>query len=434
MSKHRKRNGKPQSAQGAQLTMADSDISLEEPAWFTHFSKELTKKMDQLPDIQRSVDELRKKSFPGLEKSVSDLNARLDDVNTSILNGKTEVKELNVRLATAEAQNLKLQKDVHDMKSKILYLESQSKRKNLIIDGLEDSENETWDDCEQLVLKFFEDELNLEDIQVDRVHRNGQFGAGKKPRTVVVNFCSYKDRQLVWQNRYEARDKSIRIYEDYPSEISANRRLLWPIYKAAKNSQDYKNVSLKLDKLWIDGKMYTTERLKNLPEGLQPHNRCHKQTDEVFVFYSKHSPLSNFHPLQIKIEGFVYSCNEQFFQRSKALYFGDHQTAEMIMNESDPVKMTTMRVKGYVKELWDQNAYKVLKHVNEVKFNQHPAARLVLQQTGNKTIGEASPSPIYGTGVHISSPTATDTSAWTGRNMMGDILSEIRDSCSSLET
>ena len=57
----------------------------------------------------------------------------------------------------------------------------------------------------------------------------------------------------------------------------------------------------------------------------------------------------------------------------------------------------------------------------------HADARQALLDTGNRRIGEASPDTQYGTGVHISSPKATDSSTWSGKNLMGRILSEIRE-------
>ena len=185
-----------------------------------------------------------------------------------------------------------------------------------------------------------------------------------------------------------------------------------------------------MDKLYIDGKLYTVDNLESLPTNLQPQNRCHKQSENVFVFFSKHSIFSNFHPLPSKVQGETFHCNEQFFQRSKALFFGDEVTAEKIMSETDPAKMNMLgkRVRGYTKEKWENNAKRCLKLVNEAKFLQNPSAKAALLDTGSKILGEASPDLTYGIGMHLTAPSVLETQKWSGKNMMGEILTEIRDS------
>ena len=93
-------------------------------------------------------------------------------------------------------------------------------------------------------------------------------------------------------------------------------------------------------------------------------------------------------------------CNEQFFQRSKALCFGDNVASEKIMNESDPVKMHEFgkRIRGFDKEIWKNRVYRVLKRVNEVKFQTYPEAARFLVDTGDRRIGEGSPDPYFGIG------------------------------------
>lgn len=115
----------------------------------------------------------------------------------------------------------------------------------------------------------------MEAPPIERAHRLGAFSAtSPKPRQIIVKFQNFKDRQLVWQAKRNISSEIVRIYEDYPSEIAANRKVLWPIFQAAKQSSDFTNVSLKLDKLWIDGLVYTADKLGNLPRSLKPENRC----------------------------------------------------------------------------------------------------------------------------------------------------------------
>jgi predicted NAD-dependent protein-ADP-ribosyltransferase YbiA (DUF1768 family) len=64
---------------------------------------------------------------------------------------------------------------------------------------------------------------------------------------------------------------------------------------------------------------------------------------------------------------------------------------------------------------------------NQAKYSQNQSAKAALLATGNKVLGEASSNKLYGTGIGLFSKDAADCSKWTGKNLMGKILSDIRD-------
>lgn len=47
--------------------------------------------------------------------------------------------------------------------TKVNYLESQSRRNNLVFYGVDEEQTETWDDTEQKVKKVIEENLNIQD-------------------------------------------------------------------------------------------------------------------------------------------------------------------------------------------------------------------------------------------------------------------------------
>jgi ribA/ribD-fused uncharacterized protein len=284
----------------------------------------------------------------------------------------------------------------------------------------------------QLVKKIrtiFEKDLAIEDaytIQLERVHRIGS--KTMKPRQVIVKFSHYKDRQRIWLKKTDLRHRTVRIFEDFPAEIRANRQSLWPIYQAARSFDEFKSVSLNQDKLFLNGKLYTMKNIHEIPKCLQPENRCERSSNDAMVFYSKHSVFSNFHAMPVTVEGKTYVCNEQYFQQAKALMFNDINTATKIMEQTDPLKMSQLgkTVKGFDKTVWAKQAPQVLYRVNSAKYEQNEVAQQALLNTGKKKIGEGSPHPTFGTGVHIFSKTALDQTTWSGENVMGQILEKIR--------
>jgi ribA/ribD-fused uncharacterized protein len=393
----------------------------EQPTWLKDIH-------DTVNDTQRSVNNINDNSIPDLEKSVDHINKTLEDIKTSVEGVRNENFALGTSVTELESQNLQLKGELFDTQQKLLYLESQMRRNNLVFHGFKERKGETWDDCEELITSFLRTDLHLYDIPIERAHRVGEFRGENFQRQIMVKFLNFKDRQKVLSAVFQSEeDFDVRVFEDYPPQILQNRKQLWPIFKCAKSTEGIK-ASLKLDRLFINGKVFTVDNLHDLPVSLQPENRCQKQSDTTFVFFGKHSILSNFHSMNIKIEGNTYNCNEQYFQMSKAQFFGDQQTVDKIMQETDPAKMNTLgkQVKGFKKDIWKRQAKKVLKRANEAKFLQHPNAKDTLLATGQKRLGEGSPDPVYGIGMYLSSKTALDPNKWSGDNLMGQILTEIR--------
>jgi ribA/ribD-fused uncharacterized protein len=236
-------------------------------------------------------------------------------------------------------------------------------------------------------------------------------------------------RQVVWLNRHKLAGSRYFILEDYPVEITNKRKLLYPAFKAAQRSADFTQVSLTVDRLIVDGQTFTVDNMQQLPDSLQPANTAVVETEDTVVFFTRNAIFSNLHPMAIMIEGQNFSCNEQFYQYRKALFFNDQVAARKIKSETNPYIMMSIArdIKGYKHGVWMKQARKSLMRANEAKYEQHERARLALQATGSKKLGEASSNKVFGTGVGLFSKKAADQNAWSGSNMMGSILEEIRN-------
>jgi ribA/ribD-fused uncharacterized protein len=344
---------------------------------------------------------------------------------------KTEQCEKSI--VNLKVENAAMKKSLCDLQSKITSVECQSRRDNLIFAGIEETDGETghksWQVCEDKLLSILKDS-ELDFVKFERVHRLGSKDQkSKNPRHIIAKFSCYKDRDIVWARRFAISEKSnIWIMEDFPEVIKTNRQKLMPAFKAAKRSQEIKNVSLKMDKLIIDGKVYTVENMNDMPTHLQPENTAVIQNENTLVFFTRHAVFSNLHPLPIKVDGKHFSCNEQFYQYTKAVHFRDFETAQKILNENDPYIMMSLSktIKNYKHATWMSLAKSALQRANEAKYSQHATARDALIATGTKLLGEASSNKTFGTGVGLLSKFADDPSKWTGQNMMGEILSDIR--------
>ena len=71
------------------------------------------------------------------------------------------------------------------------------------------------------------------------------------------------------------------------------------------------SIENKMDKLKVDGKIYEVGDINHLPPHLEPINACTHKTDNMVLFFGKHSPLSNMHMCSIALNGQDYSSVQQ---------------------------------------------------------------------------------------------------------------------------
>lgn len=407
-------------------TGASAGAPEQEPQWFRQVKNDL-QKLSTLETSFKSIEQTLK----GITDSIKSA--------TDEAKGARKIAEAAVtRANNIQNENIMLKNAVRDLQNRIVSLEGQSRRNNLIFEGIQEGVNETWADSEKALIDVLNSKMGIENINLERVHRLGKLSTDNntenastetnKPRPLIAKFNSFKDKQMVLNNKTKLKSTNIWISEDYPPSVRNNRKRLFPILKAARNSDQITSVSLKQDKLYINNKQFTVENMHNLPACIHPHNVSMAKTEQVQVFYSQNSYFSNLHPMDITVEGKLYSCNEQYYQAEKARYFGDHDTMDKIMATKNPYAQLALgkAVKGYTHDEWMGHAHDALKRANEAKYSQHPRAAQALLETGRRVLGEASADVVFGTGIPLVDKKTCDTTAWTGRNIMGTILTEIR--------
>ena len=223
--------------------------------------------MNILLDIQRSVKRLDKKfdkmekSIEGLKKENGELKAQNDKLQQNVLQLQDKVSDLS--------------KQNNVLAEKYENLENQSRRENLKFYNVDETAGETWDNTEQKVRNYIQNDLkiNSDNISIERAHRlPGKF----KPRPIIVKFSFYKDRERILRryreltkaNRqvnasaadsdHQQNRSNIRVGEDFSERVRKQRALLFPFMKQAFDSG--KKAFLKYDKLSIDGKTFTYDQ------------------------------------------------------------------------------------------------------------------------------------------------------------------------------
>ena len=97
------------------------------------------------------------------KKRISKLESVKDDMEESITTTQ-DILENNLERGMKKS-NIE--------KSKLRQLEDRQRRNNLRIDGLDENENESWDDTDAKVTEMFEHCLGVTGFIIERAHRAG---------------------------------------------------------------------------------------------------------------------------------------------------------------------------------------------------------------------------------------------------------------------
>ena len=186
-------------------------------------------------------------------------------------------------------------------------MESQQRRSNLQFLGIPEDRDEA---PEEVILRLCAQQgLHFDDRTIERAHRLGKYSR-HRARAIIVRFNHYKDRQLVMEKKSHLK-KNHKVRVDFPQEIAARRRKLYPIVDAAYNYRDPLNDTFRykakivVDRLILNGSVYTVENLASLPEHLRPENISTPSNVNTVVFFSSSSPLSNHYPCNFECKSTV---------------------------------------------------------------------------------------------------------------------------------
>ncbi|MBK9036069.1 MAG: NADAR family protein [Myxococcales bacterium] len=147
-------------------------------------------------------------------------------------------------------------------------------------------------------------------------------------------------------------------------------------------------------------------------------------------FWRPDSPFSQWHPCAFTVDGHAFTCAEQFMMHGKARLFDDADVAAQILAIDDPRahKALGRKVRGFDDHRWKVAREAIVYAGNHAKFTQAPALHAALLATAGTTLVEASPlDRIWGIGLASSSPHATVPAKWRGLNLLGQVLTRLRD-------
>lgn len=300
---------------------------------------------EQLAQLTNTIHELRneianaKTDIDEIKRSGSTSHDTLDTVVKNVEQLERLTKDTQLDLTS-------LKQKFDNLHERMIHLEAQSRRDNLLIDGIAEPEGETDVGCLQTVYLFFEKKLgisNLKEIKIVRCHRIGPKpeASNARNRSIIVKFHWFGDRMKVWSCRRNLKGSKIFLNEDFPREIVSCRKALVPCMKEARK-HGHKAYITK-DKLHIHYKngghsVYTEQTMNTLPPSINPYDMSFRKTEDCLAFFTKFCPLSNFYPCPLVIDGEKFKSTEQFYQHSKAIFANDEVSANRIMKAEFPAQ------------------------------------------------------------------------------------------------
>lgn len=162
-------------------------------------------------------------------------------------------------------------------------------------------------------------------------------------------------------------------------------------------------------------------------------NSINNISNQKFTFFfHQSSPFSQWYICEFEENGIIFNCMEQYMMFHKAILFGNYDVALRIKNikynPREYKRIGRKEIKNFNSKIWDINKRLIVTKGNILKFSQNPKLKIELLSTKDTTLVEASPyDKIWGCGLSQEDSRIHNPRNWTGQNLLGDILTEIRD-------
>ena len=343
---------------------------------------------------------------------------------------KKENQELNIRFNRLEQKH-------HILQKRVVNIENEMYCSNLIFSGIAEGESEEGPERYRLITEAIANTINAQTrdeqlqaarrIPIKKSLRIGKYNS-RRGRPIKVQFVYQEDCEYLLANKNYL-PKGVFIDRQYSEETENKRRILRPIYKAAKNHSAFKGrCTMEGEYLKIRGIRYSVDDINKLPEELNSFKCTSRETPDVLGFFGELNPLSNFYNCEFHYQNLVFHSSEQLIQYNKAKHFKDNVTMAQILNASTPLecKRLAREIVNYNEDNWRMVAKNMCFEGLKEKFAQNPTLVETLLKTNNKTLVECSFDRIWGNGIPLGDRSCMDRQKWYSVGILGEMLMEIR--------
>ena len=136
--------------------------------------------------------------------------------------------------------------------------------------------------------------------------------------------------------------------------------------------------------------------------------------------------------VQIEFNGIMYHSVHQALYAELAKSFNDQENLHIIMEADTPnafhYSLDDIPDKEVNEPKWNELINKLIFDINLIKFNQYPELSLKLLETKNATLGAYIPDDnLIGIGISLDNIQSKNPVNWTGQNILGKALMDIRE-------
>ena len=146
------------------------------------------------------------KETDDLKQSIETYQNITDDKLKGTENSIDKIKE------TFKREIEKLKKDNDDTNNKLRILKDRSRQDNLHFDGIEEWEEESWEDTEQNLKDTLDEILGIQNIKIVRAHRAGD--KKRSPcRTIVAKLSSFKIKERILTEAKKRKPRYSKVFK-----------------------------------------------------------------------------------------------------------------------------------------------------------------------------------------------------------------------------
>jgi len=260
----------------------------------------------------------------------------------------------------------------------------------------------------------------------------------------------FNDAFIALHNEYQRKDRSDqRIMEYNKRVVEADHHLQFVRYPVRSIRMDKGIEIRKLDFTQPDETRKVPYRVASLqvsPFPLQEYyvregklaepmktvSQLQQPTESVILFQDAETNDYGFLALdwvvQIEFEGTVYHSAKQALAAELAKAFQDDENYQKIMDAQTPVEVTySIDDTKEDPQEWATTTKKLLYGILERKFRQYPALQARLLETKQSTLAAYQPrDTLLGIGISMDDIHAKNPIYWTGQNLLGTVLMDIR--------
>lgn len=225
--------------------------------------------MKLLMDIKEDVT-LSKKSLTSVASDISSLKVANEKLFSNLEVCKNNYKSLS-------EENHQLRKRLVQAESAIQYLQKRDREKNLIMFGVEESENE---DLWKKVLDIFNStEVNIKKGEINSIRRIG-FKQGNRPLMIIFN--EVQPKALIFKNLSKFSELKIFVSNDLTKEQrieNKETRSKLFVYKRKLDSLGI-NAQVRNTKLFSENKLYDIQAASKYVQSLTLEKNKEKRVDD----------------------------------------------------------------------------------------------------------------------------------------------------------